>query len=303
MMGKIQAVEVRDVEAIEQSIGRGGTIVAKTFPLDTGVANVRMEFTWIWTSAGYCTPRHMHAFDQIRYVLGGEFTSEVGTIKEGEIGYFPEGVSYGPQDFKTDNTGLILQFPGPSGIEYFTHFELDAARRKLIEEGGTFDKGVYTKHLSDGRKINADSHKACWEAVSGRKLVFPKGRFAEPVVMSPDVCRWIPDPKLKGVERKHLGTFAEMKTGVEFIKLAPGARLLAQHNIHAEIRYLVDGSVSYGGKVWTGGTTRDRGAYFYIPHDTDVDEFSTDGGAVFLSISLPMVGILAAEATEAIKAA
>jgi hypothetical protein len=184
MADHVTAISVADVEAFEQSIGRGGSIIAKTFPLETGVPNVRMEFTWIWTSAGYCTPRHMHVFDQIRYVLDGEFTSETGTIKEGEIGYFPEGVHYGPQDFKTDNTALILQFPGPSGTEYFTHFELDEARRRLIAEGGTFEKGIYTRRYSDGRKINVDSHKACWEAITGRKLEFPKGRFAGSLIQS-----------------------------------------------------------------------------------------------------------------------
>ena len=76
-------------------------------------------------------------------------------------------------------SGLILQFEGPSGIPYLTHEELDAARQRLIADGGTFSKGVYTKILPDGRKINKDSHAACFEAITGKKMEFPEPRYDE----------------------------------------------------------------------------------------------------------------------------
>ena len=48
-------------------------------------------------SAGdYGSPRHRHNFDQIRFVLDGDMRiSPNQIIREGQIGYFPEGTTYG----------------------------------------------------------------------------------------------------------------------------------------------------------------------------------------------------------------
>jgi mannose-6-phosphate isomerase-like protein (cupin superfamily) len=272
------------------SHGRTRDLRSKGFPFDCGVPGVNMEFTWVYVPEGYATPRHRHCFDQLRYVVDGEFGVGKGfEIEAGQVAYFPEGVHYGPQHQDAGCTTLILQFPGPTLTPYLTHAALHQAQRELEAAGGKFEGGIYTKTLPDGRKINMDSHKACWEHITGAEEVFPGGRFRQPIVMLPEHCAWVPDRRLDGVEHKHLGTFAEMRTGVSLLQLAPGARMPASRQEDAEIRYLLEGSVTYESKRHEGGTAEDCGAYFYLPHDCDVGEFASDTGALFYCISLPMI--------------
>jgi hypothetical protein len=288
-------VSVADIKPVEESIGRSGKIIAKTFPLDTGVPGLKMDFTWTLISKDYGTPRHRHNFDQIRFVLDGEFSSGTGEIFAGQCAYFPEGTYYGPQHQDDDAIVLILQFPGPSLAPYVTHTELDEARLALIAEGGRFKDGVYTREFADGRKINKDSHAACYEHVTGRKLELPEGRFRQPVIMLPETFQWVRDRKHPGVERKHLGTFAERRTGLSLVRLAPGARLPATRQEDGELRYLIAGSLVYDGKPYQGGTTAEQGTYFYVPPDGGVAEISTEAGVTWFSISLPMLAEAAAE--------
>jgi hypothetical protein len=254
-----------------------------------------MDFTWTIVCKDYGTPRHRHNFDQIRYVLDGEFGAGTGDINAGQCAYFPEGVHYGPQHQDGDATVLILQFPGPSGAPYVTHTELDEARQRLIAEGGRFKDGVYTREFPDGRKINKDSHAACYEFVSGQKLELPDGRFRQPVIMLPECYDWRPDRKQLGVEQKHLGTFAERRTGLSLVRLAPGTRIPATRQADAEIRYFTDGTITYDGRSFEGGITAEHGTYMFVPPEGMVKEIATASGATYFSIALPMLTEMAGE--------
>ena len=288
-------VAIADIAAEEQSIGREGKIIAKTFPLDTDLTGVEMDYTWISHSSGYGTPRHKHTFDQFRYTLSGIRQQDDLEMREGECGYFGEGISYGPQLQEEPSIGLILQFQGPSGIPYLTHTALDAARQRLIAEGGTFAKGIYTKVKPDGTKINMDSHAACFEAITGEKIRFPKARYDRPVIMRPQHCKWVSDRKHQGVEHKHLGTFGEYRSGVRMTRLLPGATIPTELHEDVEVCYLVEGSIQYAGRTWEGGKTQDKGTYLYIPHGSRVETLSSESGGTFFIISLPMMAELEAE--------
>jgi hypothetical protein len=289
MRREMTIVDVNDLETVEQSVGRSGRITTMELPLPTGVRGVEMDFELATFSEGYGTPRHRHTFEQVRYVLDGKFQSQVGDLETNECGYYPEGVYYGPQHQDAAVTVLILQFPGPSGIPYVKHTDLTNARKRLIEEGGSFEGGVYTRVFPDGRKINKDAHAACFEAVTGNKMEFPEGRFAAPVFIRPHACRWTPDRLISGVENKHLGTFGEWRTGVSLMRVAPGAHLPEYVSEDAEIRFLLEGSITHAGKTWRGGQTRDRGTHMYIPHDGVVQEIATTDGALLFRILLPMI--------------
>jgi quercetin dioxygenase-like cupin family protein len=295
MTRNVTIVSVADVQLIEQSIGREGQILAKTFPLETGVPDCRMDFTWLYHGKGYGTPRHRHTFDQFRITFDGVRQSDDGDMGPGECGYFPEGVAYGPQHQDERECGLILQFEGPSGIPYLTHEELDAARQRLIADGGTFAKGVYTKVFPDGRKINKDSHAACFEAITGKKMEFPEPRYDRPILIKPQTFKWIADRKLSGVEHKHLGTFGERRSGMRMTRILPGAKIPAHVQEDAEILYLTSGSITYEGKTWTGGKTENEGTYLYIPPGTAVEDIASETGAEFFVISLPMIAEIEAE--------
>jgi hypothetical protein len=104
----------------------------------------------------------------------------------------------------------------------------------------------------------------------------------------PDRFAWVADRKRPGVETKHLGTFSEMRTGLGFFRLLPGARLPAGRQEDAEIRYLVEGEIQYGGRSWGAGT------YFYLPPDAETEALASKSGGTFFTITLPMIAEMAA---------
>jgi hypothetical protein len=294
MKRTVTIMSIADVPLhIPSGIGREGSSASKPFPLDSGIPDVRLEFTWRRYDKGYATPRHKHIFDQYRFNLTGKRMIKDGFLEAGEVALYPEGVYYGPQLQEEECTGLGLQFQGLTGIPYLTHKQLNDARKALSAEGGTFKDGIYTKILPDGRKINKDSHAACTEYVSGKSIEFPVGRFEKPIVMKPQGHPWIGDRKLAGVDHKRLGTFGG--SGIRLTRLEAGATIPRHHAEDAEIRYLIEGSINYGGKTWAGGKTTDVGTYMYVPHDCDVGEITTETGGLFYVIELPMLADIEAQ--------
>ena len=294
MKRNVTIVSIADIELYETpGFGREGSSGGKAFPLDTGIPGIILEFSWRRYDKGYGTPRHKHIFDQYRYNLTGKRQIKDGFLEAGEVAFYPEGVFYGPQMQEEECTGLGLQFQGFSGIPYLTHQQLRDARKAMLAEGAVFKNGVYTKIFPDGRKINKDSHLALTEYVTGKKVEFPLGRFEKPIVMRPQAHHWVGDRKLDGVAHQRLGTFGG--SGIRFTKLEPGARIPARHEDDAEIRYLVEGSIEYGGKTWQGGKTKDVGTYMFVPHDCDVGEIATKTGGLFYVIELPMLADIAAQ--------
>jgi hypothetical protein len=292
MKPTVTIVNIADVPLhVPTGLGREGSSASKPFPLDSGVPGVRLEFTWRRYDKGYGTPRHTHIFDQYRYNMTGKRQIKDGFVEAGEVAFYPEGAYYGPQLQEEECTGLGLQFQGLTGIRYLTHKELGDARKALSAEGGTFKDGVYTKILPDGRKINKDSHLACTEYVTGHKVEFPRPRFDKPIVMKPQGSPWIGDRKLDGVDHKHLGLFGG--SGIRFTRLAPGAKIPARVEEDAEIRYLVDGSIEYGGKTWLGGKTPDQGTYMFVQAGAEAGEIATKTGGEFYVVELPMLADIA----------
>lgn len=298
MKPTVTIMSIADVPLhVPTGLGREGSSASKPFPLDSGVPGVRLEFTWRRYDKGYGTPRHKHIFDQYRYNLSGRRMIKDGFLEAGEVAFYPEGVYYGPQLQEEECTGLGLQFQGLTGIPYLTHKELGDARKALSAEGGTFKGGIYTKVLPDGRRINKDSHAACTEYVSGKKVEFPEGRFDKPIVMKPQGHPWIGDRKLDGVEHKRLGVFGG--SGIRLMRLAPGAKIPARREEDAEIRYLTEGSIEYGGKTWQGGKTTEVGTYMFVQAGAEVGEITTKTGGEFYVIELPMLADIAAQQARA----
>ena len=153
----------------------------------------------------------------------------------------------------------MLQFQGASGEHLLSNEEMNATYQKMIAAGAVFENGIYRGTTPSGGKKNKDSYVAIWEEHEGRKLTFPKARYRAPVMMQPQFYSWLPDRERPGIETKHLGTFNEMRTGMGFFRLLPGATLAAGTQKEAELRYLVEGSCRYAGKEWGEGT------YLYHP--------------------------------------
>ena len=288
MNNAVTIVNVADLPLEGVHRGRVNMIRRKRLPLDSGVPGVTIECSLSVVPDGYFTPRHRHNFDQIRYTLTGVQSTAYGDLAPGEIGYFPEGAYYGPQAQEGECATLVLQFQGASGEHLLSNEEMNATYQKMMAEGAVFQDGIYRGTTPSGGKKNKDSYVAIWEEHEGKKLTFPKSRYRTPVMMQPQFYSWIPDRKRPGIETKHLGTFNEMRTGIGFFRLLPGATLAAGKQKEAEIRYIVEGACRYGGKEWGEGT------YLYLPPGAAVDAFDSDRGATFFYISLPLVNEFAA---------
>ena len=178
----------------------------------------------------YYSPRHCHNFDQVRYQIEGEFDFAAdGKMKPGTIGYFPEATHYGPQSSEQKSLTLVLQFGGASGSGYISSEQYDRAAAELAKVG-SFEKGVFTRQREDGGKINQDAYEAVWEQVNGRKLVYPKRRYAGPVLMELAGFSWVPVAEQPGVSRKLLGVFSEREVRIAQYHLEASASLPLQDN-------------------------------------------------------------------------
>jgi hypothetical protein len=170
-------------------------------------------------------PRHRHNFDQIRLPLRGTMNHGGGIVLgEGEVGYIPEGLPYGPQDDPLEpyaageRLQLVLQFGGASGIGFMS-IEQRRQAWKDLEQTGKFVGPYY--HRNDG--TSAWGLNAIWEHVFGDRIKYPRPRYKSIIIADPKVYHWLPIPGTTGVERKFLGTFSERGVTVEMIRVAAGA--------------------------------------------------------------------------------
>jgi len=143
-------------------------------------------------------PRHRHAFEQIRLPLVGDMNlGEQGILHESEIGYFPEGGTYGPQDDPlTDpkQLQLVLQFAGASGLG-----------------------------MGAGRGGGPDNKEAQRERREVREQKLPRARYATTVKFDPARYNYLPVDGQEGVESKFFGAFTERAFRIEHIKIDAGA--------------------------------------------------------------------------------
>jgi hypothetical protein len=169
----------------------------------------------------YYSPRHRHAWDQVRFCLEGSVPIGRGlTIDAGEIGYFPEGVHYGPQEGGPDRIVLLLQIGGASGLGYLSVEQLQRGREQLAAEG-RFEEGVFKRARGEGKK-NEDAYEALWRTVTGRPLSYPKPRYKAPIVLRPNGFDWQAAPEMRGARCKRLATFPERELSLELVAIDSG---------------------------------------------------------------------------------
>jgi hypothetical protein len=172
----------------------------------------------------FFSPRHRHNFEQYRYqMVGTSDFGKNGSMKPGMLGYFPEGVPYGPQTSKERALVAVLQFGGASGSGYLSRDEVAQANIELRQQG-EFKGGIFHRKPGFPGKKNMDGFQAIWEHVSKRPMVYPKGRYPAPMLLDPAHSSWVPVDGAPGVSEKLLGVFTERRTEAGFLQIAPGAR-------------------------------------------------------------------------------
>lgn len=204
-------------------------------------------------AGGWRTPRHRHNFDQIRYVLKGDFPYADGKVlPEGWVGYFPESVFYGPQDRPEGLETMVLQLGGASGGGYLSVAGREAANEALKAKG-EFRKGRFHWTDESGVAHDQDASEACFEYATGRKLEFAKARYESVVVMDPSAFAWIPEGG-PGVDIKWVGAFTERDARIGFIRIAPGRVYSAGLLDATAILFLIKGRVTVEGVDYPAGS-------------------------------------------------
>ncbi|WP_371551966.1 hypothetical protein OG266_40780 [Streptomyces sp. NBC_00554] len=167
--------------------------------------------------ADFLMPRHCHTFEQIRLPLVGDMNlGEQGILREGEVGYFPEGQTYGPQDDPlTDpkQLQLVLQFAGASALG-----------------------------MGAGRGRGPDNKEAQAEQRAVREQRFPKPRYNGVVISNPDHLNWLPLAGWPGVKRKPVGTYTEREFWIEFLKIDAGAEWVSQSEDARRLTVVLSGA-------------------------------------------------------------
>jgi hypothetical protein len=200
---------------------------------------------------GWTTPRHHHNFEQVRWLIDGDYSiTEDTTLKAGAVAYFPESGYYGPQVKGASMKMLTVQFGGPSGQGYISIAQRGRSREELRASAGKFERGLYTWTDADGAVHTQDSSEAEWEHATGRKLEYPEARYNAVIVMHPENFAWVSDAGRPGVQTKLLGTFTERQVRISFIKLAAGASLSLGTERAPEILFIKAGELLFGGEKY-----------------------------------------------------
>jgi len=173
----------------------------------------------------FYSPRHRHNFEQVRFQIEGTLDyGRNGKLTKGMVGYFPEGMHYGPQSQDPEDTPMtaVLQCGGASGSGYLSRNESKAGMEEL-SRFGEFKDGVFRRNEDAEGKRNMDGYQAIWEHKHGRAMVCPEPRYNSPIFMDPAHYEWLPVEGAPGVTEKLLGIFSECHTEAGFLKLDAGA--------------------------------------------------------------------------------
>jgi mannose-6-phosphate isomerase-like protein (cupin superfamily) len=235
------------------------------------------------------SPRHRHNFEQFRYQIEGIADyGRTGKLKPGMIGYFPEGVHYGPQ---AQGSGqelclLALQFGGATGSGYPGRDAEYNGTRELMKFG-TFKDGVFHRNPGVPGKKNVDGFQAIWEHLNGRPLVYAPPRYDVPILMHPDAFDWVPVEGARGVYHKLMGVFTERRAEAGFLKLGVGA----SHRVNGgrDIYFVLSGTGAVGGETYRRFTT------VYLQTKSEHATFKASEATEMLHYRLPDLSALKAQ--------
>jgi len=192
---------------------------------------------------GWHSPRHMHNFDQIRYVLAGETGFREWDLHAGECAYFPAGVGYGPQEQHGSALLLTLQFPGAGGQYYLTPEQVEETVAQLRAEDprfGTGGKGID----KDGRE--RDSYEIVWETHQKAPVRYPAAGFDSPVLF--DRGEPVADDHIVGGDVTLIGAVESNGLQVLRVRSADSLRIAPFAPTRTEFWILEEGAVEVRGR-------------------------------------------------------
>lgn len=227
----------------------------------------------------FYSPRHKHNFDQFRYAYEGDISiSPDKYAVEGELVYHLEGVCYGSQkDSDGERAVLILQFGGTSGQGFLSYRQLKEGQKELAPFGHFKGRKFY-RNGSQEVDEPQDGYETLWEKFNGRRLIYPPGRYKDPIFMSPINYAWRPADNLANAHgmafKKSLGVFTEHETRTEMIKM----KKLAQFSIALAnviwLLFVLSGASEVEGQTWKEESavrvSSGKGIGLFARRDTEV---------------------------------
>jgi hypothetical protein len=153
------------------------------------------------------TPRHHHAFQQIRFTERGFMNYGPGQdIQEGDIAYFPKGTYYGPQS-RDQGVGLTLQFGiGKEMLGGKDSYKVYSDGVEKLRKLGKVENGNFTDtDPATGKPRIRDTWQAVAEELTGERFIIPEGRYETAILMHPLAYEYV--EIAPGVETKQLGAF------------------------------------------------------------------------------------------------
>jgi hypothetical protein len=233
----------------------------------------------------YATPRHHHAFQQLRWAESGNLNYAPGPyIPEGDLAYFPRGTWYGPQ-LKDTGVSIALQlgFNGEqqSG-ETWGRYRAEALAN--LEARGVFDKGVYLEvDPETGGRQERDAVQALFEARTGQKWSTPAEGYAAPILMHPEAFEYF--EVAPGLEMRKMGNFYDHPGPNADIRLSMLRLSDAGAYAFGPDRAQVAWSRNAGLRI--GGTTYPELTFVYSRRDEQVEISSDVNGLELYLVEFP----------------
>jgi hypothetical protein len=200
-------------------------------------------------------------------------------VDAGQVGYFPEGVRYGPQEGGPDRTVLVLQFGGASRNGYMSPEQSERGRREL-ERHGRFEGGLYHR-TGGGGPAQQDAYEAIWEHVFGARPRYPTPVTTTPVVLEPDAFPRLPTAQA-GVTSRHLATFQPRGLEIDVTDIAPGATHTIPGRTATQLHWITAGDGTWDGHPYRAATAVRSG-------DRDASELTAHDPTTLLTITLPLL--------------
>lgn len=241
----MKAFSFNGTNAVAADGHRGSAMKMEMFPYVKTQSGVNIHISIGGLPAGRFSPEHRHNFDQVRLLLSGRSDYGGWIMEEGDCGYFPESVFYGPQTQEEDARILTLQFPGDSAAYYPTAEEVAATTRKLKEADQDFGRGGTG---TDANGESRDAFELVWEELQGKPIGYAPPRYGSPVIIKPDHFRWKNDKY--GREIRHLGRFGDSRLTISNVRLSNGDLLGPQDADDAmagEFWFLIKGRATIDG--------------------------------------------------------
>jgi hypothetical protein len=267
-----QAASIRPGKGIRQSLLRDDAPDGLSFTVSRN--------TWLPGPDAATSPRHHHAFQQIRWTEAGAVNFGPDQyVLAGDIAYFPKGAYYGPQN-RESGTVVTVQFgfngEKQHGSAMWDKYQAEALER--LRARGTFQDGLFIEIDSEtGERRVSDSVQALYEeqyeAHTGEKFVVPAEGYDAAILMHPKAFEYYetsPGTEVRNMGRffDHAGPDADVRFSM--LRLTDGG----SHAFGPE-RAQIAWSISAGLRI--AGRAYPRHTWIYSPRNETLQISGVDG--------------------------